>query len=813
MSDFKTKIDVDTSKVVLSSESMTRKTEKFLTQTKYILSVDFFVSKIAEAVLLNFDRIFRNVEKSEYLKEENCFKIETTDKAFAFLVKFGFQIENQNDKDIVFFSFLGAGDDIRQNDTRIKNYLAKNKVFSVWISPTLSLNESVNLNKLYRLSNGHNINFPFLSKEQLEIVTTEDENVVVQGVAGSGKTNVCIEKIIWSASKNYGGKVLYTTFSRGLLNDTKLKVESFKDSLIEFVDHFEKGNIIFLGNDKKKALENYLGIFLFTDEDDVLQKLKRIIFYIENKVDYLLIEDIYRKYFEEKLFSDEDFFVKNYLNNIKNHQIAGKLSKIKNVSNEIIYKEIFGLIFGSFKDDFSKTLSEKEYVELRKDSFSAYECETIYQIALDYQKFLKEKNMLDNNLACRQMLGQLSKIPRYSIVVLDEVQDFTQIALVLFKNITLKMFCAGDALQMINPSYFSFGYLKNLLFEKDVINVSELKNNYRNANEIQEIIDGLEQINIKTFGVHNFISQCKGVENDIKAEIVYCNSSAFVGELAKNKYDSFTVVVPTLEKKNKLRQILKNQEVLTVSEIKGLERDTVLLYNILSDNDQKWTSLERMKVNRKQADENSVYRYYFNMFYVGVSRARQNLFVVENKNIKTMRSLFEKYFDCLDVKGTIKSLNKIVSKIEYTQSEYLHRVDEFLKHQQYENASFAADKIVDDLVRTQEFIKIGIYKNYVHFGKYREAGIKFWESGQIEEAKKQFTLSGDKILIELIDAVSKNNQTNLSYEIVKYFNDVKENDIARQFILEILRNDLESLKQEQKDTKEKLKNFRGNKNG
>ena len=118
MSDFKTKIDVDTSKVVLSSESMTRKTEKFLTQTKYILSVDFFVSKIAEAVLLNFDRIFRNVEKSEYLKEENCFKIETTDKAFAFLVKFGFQIENQNDKDIVFFSFLGAGDDIRQNDTR-----------------------------------------------------------------------------------------------------------------------------------------------------------------------------------------------------------------------------------------------------------------------------------------------------------------------------------------------------------------------------------------------------------------------------------------------------------------------------------------------------------------------------------------------------------------------------------------------------------------------------------------------------------------------------------------------------------------------
>ena len=220
-----------------------------------------------------------------------------------------------------------------------------------------------------------------------------------------------------------------------------------------------------------------------------------------------------------------------------------------------------------------------------------------------------------------------------------------------------------------------------------------------------------------------------------------------------------------------------------------------------------------MEVNKKQADENSVFRYYFNMFYVGVSRARQNLFVVENKKIDTMKGLFEKYFDCQDVKTTIKSLNKIISKIEYTQSEYLHRVEEFLKHQQYENASFAADKITDDLIRTQVFVKIGIYKNYVHFGKHREAGIKFWESGQIDEAKKQFTLSGDKILIELIDAVSEKNQSNLSYQIVKYFNDIKDNDVARQFILEVLRNDLIHLKQNQKDIHELIKNFRGNKNG
>lgn len=812
MSEFKIKIDVDTSKTVLTSESTIKKTEKFLKQTKHILSVDFFVSKIAEALLLNYDRLSKSAQIEKYESQDSCFKVETTDKAFAFLIKFGFQIANENHKDIIFYNFLGV-DEIKQNDTRIKNYLTKNAKFSVWISPTKDLTQNVNFNKLYRLSNKHNINFPFLSKEQLQIVTTEDENVVVQGVAGSGKTNVCIEKIIWSASKNYGGKVLYTTFSRGLLNDTKLKVEAFKDGLKSFAEQMKNGDVVFLGDDKKRAIENYLGVFLLVDENDVFEKINKIIYYLENMVDYYLIEDLYKQFYSKKLFADEDFFIKTYLKNIKNHQISGKISKLKNISVEMIYKEIFGLIFGVLKNDFSKYLSEEEYIELRKDNFSKYECEVIYQIAMDYKKYLSNNSMTDNNFACRQMLSSIKKIPRYSIVVADEVQDFTQIALLLFKNITLKMFCAGDALQMINPSYFSFGFLKKLLFEKDIISVSELKNNYRNALKIQEIVDGLEEVNIKKFGTHNFISSGKGIENGSSTAIVYCLSNNFVSELSKNKYDSFTIVVSNYEQKQKLRKILKNQEILTVSEIKGLERDTILLYNILSDNEQKWQTLERISLNKKQADENSVFRYYFNMFYVGVTRAKQNLFVLETKKIDAMQQLFVKHFDCQDVQEAVKSLNKIVSKIEYTQYEYMQRVEEFLKRQQYENASFAADKIIDDLVRNEEFIKIGIYKNYVHFGRYRDAGIKFWENGQIEEAKKQFVLSGDKILIDLIDAVSKNNQTSLSYEIVKYYNDVKENEIARQFIMEIIGNDLKNLKQNQKNIRDKIKNMRGNRNG
>ena len=809
------KFEVDMQKVLLSSKSIVKKTENFISQTKYILDIDFFISQIAGNLVKEFDKIFSNIDKQKFVNDASCFKIETSDKAFGFLIKFGFQFSEKlsNEKDIIFYKFLNNSAEIRQNDIKIRNYLQKKSIFSVFISSTTDLSKDLNFNKLYRLSNSQNINFPLLSAEQLKLVETENQNVIIQGVAGSGKTNVCIEKLVYVASKNYGGKILYTTFSRGLLNDTKLKVDAFKNNLKSFLEKLENNNVVFLDENHKKAIENYLGIFFFVDEENISKKIKKMISFFENQVDYFLIEDLYKKYFEEKIFADEEFFVKNYLKNIKNYQISNKLPKLKNLSNEIIYKEIFGLIFGFCAENKFDIITENEYIELRKNSFQKYECETIYQIALDYQSYISKNNMTDNNFASREMLKNLQKIPRYSLVVADEVQDFSQINLLLFKNIALKLFCTGDALQMINPSYFSFSYLKNLLYEKDIISVAELKNNYRNTLKIQEIIDGLEEINIKKFGTHNFITTGKGIDSSISTTAIYCNDNNFASEIAKNKYDNFTIVVATKEQKQNLRKILKNQEILTVAEIKGLERDVVLLYNLLTDNQSKWELLERIILNKKSADENSVFRYYFNMFYVGISRAKRNLFVLEEKNVSTFSQFFKTYFDCQNSKNTINALSKIVSKIEYTQSEYLERVEEFIKLGQYDNARFTVEKITDDLIRKQELIKIEINENYVHHGKYREAGIKFWEEGMLDEAKKQFTLSGDTILIDLIDALSQNNQSNLNYDIIRYYTDLKDNEIARKFVLETIKRDLKNLQAEQKELHDKIKKLKENKNG
>jgi len=801
------KIKVDTQKIVLSSKTCLYKTENFLKKTRYISNVDFFVSKLAEGLIRNFGEILAN-EPTKSDDFVNCFSLETDDKEFLFLVKLGFQLSKLNEKDIVFFDCDTKKKEIRQNDQRLNDYLKLHAFVNMTVQKTKYLAKKEDFEKLYLVSNSSGVNLPKLTKEQKDIVETMDQNVLVQGVAGSGKTNICIDKIIFSSCRNYGGKVFYSTYSRGLLMDTKLKVDAFKQDLVEFENSRKKNNVIFLDDDHKKALENKFGIFFFSDDDEkIFEKIHRIIDFLENKVDYFLIEDLYRgKISAGKTFADERFFVNNFVKDSNNHQITKAFKKIEKYSFEVIYKEIFGMIFGNFDlEKRSEMLSEEEYILKRDCSFSKEDCKVVYQIALEYGRFLKKQGLVDLNIASRQLIEKCDEFEEYSLAILDEVQDFSQVSLCLFRKLAIKLFCVGDALQMINPSFFSFGYLKNLLYLKDETSVKQLRANFRNTKKIEEVINSLYEINKSQFGTHNFVVDGKSVDSGLKTTTVCVFDDDFAKRIASSGFDNFTFVVCSADKKQALKTIVKNQEVLTVSEIKGLERNTVVAYNLLSDNFEKWQTLLRDKINHKQADENSVYRYYYNLFYVGLTRAKQNLFVVEDKQVTLFEDFFKENFDRKDTSGAIKLLSDIVSKVEFTEIEILERVREFIKLGQFENAVWTANKIKDDVIRLRELNRIEVSEKYIQVGKHRDAGIKFWQLNMLDEAKKQFIISGDESLSQLLDACRGKEEGRLNIDIVDYFEDVAGNEAAKNFILQTVENDRESLKQQMKEIKENFK--------
>lgn len=797
-------IKVDISKMILSSKCRVFVLDSFVKTAHGISKIDYLLTKVSEGIISNLDRLNLSGKETRF-----NLKIKGLELGIDCVI-----VKKDSLFEIVWVGLLGDAE-IRQNDQRVVKLLNGLDTILFEINP-VDKQSKIDYSKMYILTSIGDINMPNLDSIQQQIVEIEDKNVVVHGVAGSGKTNICIDKLIYVAGRNYGGKTLYTTYSRGLLNATRLRVTRFANELESFVDAYSNRNVIFRDGDHKRAVQNRFGLTLNdNDESKIVDKIKSIISYLKNKVEYVLVDDLYKRYIGGgKRFVGETYFVNTFVKSIKSHQVVSAIKKLSDYSYEVIFKEIYGIILGYYDlDSGSDILSLDKYIEIRRGSISSTDCASIHLVATEYLNHCRKNNLIDYNMACRELLGHLDCMEKYSLAIIDEVQDYTQVNLNLFKSLSLKCYCVGDALQMINPSYFSFGYLKNLLYEEDVVSVAELKYNYRNSQKIARIIDSLGEENVKLFGTHNFVLRGNGVGESVSTNTIFVNSDNMVEEIAKGKFDNFTIVVSDVKKKDKLRGVLKNQEILTVSEIKGLERDTVVLIDVLSDNVTKWNHLSKASINRKVADENSVYRYYFNLFYVGVSRAKQNLFVVERECVNALASVFKDNFDILDTPTAIERLGGIVSKLEYSQEEIVARIKEFVLQGQYDNAEFLLDKIADDYVRSQELRRIEINKTYVIDGKHRDAGIEFWQVGLMKEARDEFLLSGDKALIELIDACESKGSNGLSIDVVQYFPLISDNKVACKLILDILRQDSDRLKNSFKASINKFKQVKGGKNG
>jgi len=804
-------IEVNTNKQILSSETKIYKTESFFYQTKKIAKVDTFILNIAEGLLSVLDNFFVEFHGNENI---SGFQIDTFDKSFSFFIKLGFQVKNVDfsEKDIIFYKATGDFDEIKSNDQRLVKYLKTHRIFNVLVKPIFETTDESEFKKIYLVLDSEFINIPMLNKTQQKYVEVENKNLLIQGVAGSGKTNVCLSKIIWTACKNYTGRILYTTFSRGLLIDTKNKIELFKNNIKAFIEDYKSNRMSFLDKNHKKAVENRLGLVLIVDtEVNIVKKLYQIVDFLENHIDYYLLEDLYSVTFDEEceLFEEKEF-LNVFLNNLSNHQLKSRLDKIKNLSKQIIYKEIYGMIFGCDSDTM---LSLDDYKRMRKNSFSSEECEVIYGIAKMFEDFQKTQNVLDNNIISRKLLKNSQKIKKYSVSIIDEVQDFTQINLKFLKEISIKMFCVGDALQMINPSYFTFSYLKNLMYNEDVTDVAELESNYRNNKKIVEILNDLNEINIKQFGTHNFVMTGKSVDENTLTNAVYISDKKFIDSLKNQKFENFTILVSDFEQKKALRQLFKKQEILTISEIKGLERETVLLYNVLSSNNDKWQKLRELNINHKQADENSVFRFFFNLFYVGLSRAKHNLFVYEENQISIFDEFFKTNFEVLSGEKANEIFSNVIGKLEIDDDEIYDRINEFIKLGQFDNARFYANKFESGIESTKQLAKIDAFENFVFKGKNKEAGIALWKAGLSAEAKEQFTISGDTKLIDFIDKLQGRDAENLDAEIVRFFVDFDENDDAQKLILDVIRQDLEDIRKKHNWTKNKLKEFKEKKNG
>ncbi len=418
--------------------------------------------------------------------------------------------------------------------------------------------------------------------------------LIVMGSAGSGKTALTLEKL-----KTLPGRVLYTTLSPFL-------TENARQLYYAYNYENDAQEIDFL------SFQEYLSTIKVPDGQEVTFSL-----------------------FEQWIWRYKQTY------------------KIRDSYK--VFEEFRGVLTGAAVDKPHLTLADYIALGVKQSIFPVDERPALHDLFLKYLDWLQTekingRGLYDNNLLAYNYLTRIT--PTYDWVVIDEVQDITNVQLLSIlrslKN-PKQFLLGGDANQIVHPNFFSWSQVKTLFYNQEMAHniFRVLVTNYRNTPEVTAIANGLLMIKNARFG-----SVDKESTYLVKSIASQSGEVAFVennpknrGELDAKTRKSAKVAVLVLrpEDKAEARKHFKTPLLFSVQEAKGLEYQDVILYNIISGYEREFRELttgvspadlteESMTFGRakdktdKSLDE---YKFYVNSLYVAMTRAVQNLYVVE----------------------------------------------------------------------------------------------------------------------------------------------------------------------------------------
>ena len=318
-----------------------------------------------------------------------------------------------------------------------------------------------------------------------------------------------------------------------------------------------------------------------------------------------------------------------------------------------LFEEFRGVITGPATD--KSWLSREDYLSLgiKETIYLQEEREAVYSIFEKYLSFLQENKLYDSNIVSHQYLDKLQA--RYDFVIVDEVQDLTNIQLYLIiKSLhhAHDFILCGDSNQIVHPNFFSWSKVKSLFYKQEDLGSAEnliriLNTNYRNSPQVTDIANKILKIKNNRFGSIDKESHYLVESNGhTQGEVVFLQDNDHIKqELDKKTRAStrFAVIVMTPEQKPMAQQHFSTPLVFTIQEAKGLEYENIILYNFLSQEEQRYREISKgviaedlekdIKFSRaKDKTDKSleVYKFYINALYVALTRAIKNLYWIES---------------------------------------------------------------------------------------------------------------------------------------------------------------------------------------
>lgn len=468
-----------------------------------------------------------------------------------------------------------------------------------------------------------------IQKEQNQVIRNiADKNLIVQGIAGSGKTSVALHRIAFLLykieelnSKNIlifsPNKVFSEYISNVLpeLGEENTKETSIHDFLLSYCREFKtiESFSTFIENYYQRKNNNY-DLTKYKLSDDITLDINNYLEYLINNThftDDIITRDITitkkeLNYLLKERYKHFPLFkrIEVISEKLCDWNYNGKYNKKSHVQKLLynilsIKKDYINVYNNFFFSKYSKINITENQIKNKK--FISYEDATLY---IYMKAYLEGVNYNTDILQ----------------VVIDEAQDYTktqyQLLFKIFKNANYTIL--GDINQTINPyyKYNSLNTIKELLPKSRYL---ELLKTYRSSEEIIEYTNkilGLQHISAIRRANKKEIIKKNDISN-LKQELI--NDINWL----QQEYKSIAIITKTDEETTKLYDLIKENISITKMNqnseeykrdliilpsyiAKGLEFDAVIIY---TDKAHPYTDKEKY------------------LFYVACTRAQHQLIV------------------------------------------------------------------------------------------------------------------------------------------------------------------------------------------
>lgn len=465
-----------------------------------------------------------------------------------------------------------------------------------------------------------------IQEEQNKVIrNTEDKNLIVEGIAGSGKTSVALHRIafllyripnltssnvvVFTPNKvfsEYISNVLPelgedNTYDMTFYDLLCQNINEYKDieNFTDFISRYYKGNV-----------DNY-DMVKYKQSDEIIKD-------IDNYINNLLSTIKFNDKLEYDNFIEIDTEELNNMLNYKYNRFP-LFERIKEMSKRIASNNYEG----STKNASSIEKKLKELLNIKLDLKTIFN--NFYQS--EYSKYKDKVNdkCLYYEDACiflyiKSLLVGFNTNHVIKEIVIDEAQDYNKLQYLIIKKTfkTSNYTILGDTNQTINP-YYKYDSLEELTSIFEFSKYITLTKTYRSTGKIIDYTNKILGLNHVT-----------AIRNDKASDIIFRNNitkNDFLTDINNLKTTSKSIAIITKndseaeEVYNMLKDDLdimlidgfghiKRDLVVVPSYVaKGLEFDSVIIY---TDKDNKYQEKDKY------------------LFYVACTRAQHNLIIYNN---------------------------------------------------------------------------------------------------------------------------------------------------------------------------------------